>query len=44
MGVTTLNAEPAGAGLVAFNRAGTYTDLDVAFDYFRIASHGDPVG
>jgi alpha-glucuronidase len=44
MGATTLNAEPAGAGLVAFNRAGTSTDLDVAFDHFRIESHGDPVG
>jgi alpha-glucuronidase len=43
MGSTTLSAEPARAGLVAFNRAGTSTDLDVAFDYFRIASRGDPV-
>ena len=32
---TTLNVEPAKAGLLAFNRAGTSTDLDVAFDYFR---------
>ena len=39
----TLNVEPAGAGLVAFNRAGTSTDLQVAFDYFRIHSQGDPV-
>ena len=31
------------AGLTAFNRAGNFTDLDVAFDYFRIASQGDPV-
>ena len=43
MGTTTLNVEPAQAGLVAFNRGGTATDLDVAFDYFRIASAGDPV-
>ena len=43
MGSTTLNVEPAKVGLVAFNRAGTSTDLDVAFDYFRIASRGDPV-
>jgi alpha-glucuronidase len=43
MGSTTLSAEPARAGLVAFNRAGTSTDLDVAFDYLRIESHGDPV-
>jgi alpha-glucuronidase len=39
----TLNAEPAGAGLVAFNRAGTSADLQVAFDYFRIQSKGDAV-
>jgi alpha-glucuronidase len=43
IGSSTLSAEPARAGLVAFNRAGTSTDLDVAFDYFRIASRGDPV-
>ena len=43
MGSTTLSAEPAQAGLVAFNRAGTSTDLDVAFDYFHIESEGDPV-
>jgi alpha-glucuronidase len=43
MGSTTLNVEPAKAGLLAFNRAGNSTDLDVAFDYFRIASQGDPV-
>jgi alpha-glucuronidase len=43
MGSMTLSVEPARAGLVAFNRAGTSTDLDVAFDYFRIASRGDPV-
>jgi alpha-glucuronidase len=43
MGATTLDAEPTGAGLLAFNRAGTSTDLDVAFDYFRIASLGDRV-
>ncbi len=28
---------------MAFNRAGNSTDLDVAFDYFRIESQGDPV-
>ena len=43
MGSTTLSAEPAQAGLVAFNRAGSSTDLDVAFDHFRIESLGDPV-
>ncbi len=43
MGTTTLGTEPTGAGLVAFNRAGTTTDLDVAFDYFHLESHGDPV-
>ena len=43
MGSTTLNVEPAQAGLAAFNRAGTSTDLDVAFDHFRIESQGDPV-
>ncbi|HYH90312.1 MAG TPA: hypothetical protein VEX67_13845, partial [Solirubrobacteraceae bacterium] len=43
MGSTALSAEPAQAGLVAFNRAGTSTDLDVAFDYLRIESEGDPV-
>jgi hypothetical protein len=43
MGSTTLNVEPAQAGLVAFNRGGTATDLDVAFDSFRIKSLGDPV-
>ena len=43
MGSTTLNVETTKAGLVAFNRGGTSTDLDVAFDYFRIASQGDLV-
>ena len=43
MGSTTLNVEPARAGLLAFNRAGGSTDLDAAFDYFRIESEGDPV-
>jgi alpha-glucuronidase len=43
MGATTLSAQPARAGLFAFNRAGTATDLDVAFDHFRIESLGDPV-
>jgi alpha-glucuronidase len=43
MGSTTLNVEATQAGLVAFNRGGTTTDLDVAFDYFRIASVGEPV-
>ena len=28
---------------MAFNRGGNSTDLDVAFDYFRIESQGDPV-
>jgi len=43
MGSATLNAEPARAGLAAFNRAGGSTDLDAAFDYFRIESEGDPI-
>ena len=43
IGSTTLNAEPARAGLVAFNRGGSSTDLDVAFDHFRIESQGDSV-
>ena len=43
MGATTLSAEPTGAGLMAFNRAGTSTDLDVAFDYLRVESLGDHV-
>ena len=44
MGATTMTAAPTGAGLFAFNRAGTATDLDVAFDHFTIESHGAPVG
>jgi alpha-glucuronidase len=43
MGATTLAQEPTGAGLVAFTRAGTATDLDVAFDHFHLQSHGEPV-
>ncbi|MFD0782744.1 alpha-glucuronidase family glycosyl hydrolase [Micromonospora azadirachtae] len=43
IGSTTLNVEPTGAGLAAFNRGGTSTDLDVAYDYFRIASQGEQV-
>ena len=43
MGSTTLNVERRGAGVLAFNRAGTATDLDVAFDYFRVQSRGEPV-
>jgi alpha-glucuronidase len=43
MGSTTLDVAPTGSGLVALNRAGTSTDLDVAFDYFHIDSHGDPI-
>jgi hypothetical protein len=43
MGQTTLNVETTKAGLVAFNRGGTSTDLDVAFDHFRIASQGELV-
>ena len=43
VGATTLAAEPVGAGLLAFNRAGTSTDLGVAFDHFRIESAGDRV-
>ncbi|HEY8338722.1 MAG TPA: alpha-glucuronidase family glycosyl hydrolase [Egibacteraceae bacterium] len=44
MGTVTLTAEPTQAGLVAFNRGSTATDLDVAFDYVRMANLGDPVG
>ncbi|MBM0276677.1 DUF1349 domain-containing protein [Micromonospora tarensis] len=43
VGSTTLNAEPTKAGLLAFNRAGNSTDLDVAFDHFRIASRGEQI-
>jgi len=43
MGAAALAAEPTGAGPMAFNRAGASSDLDVAFDYFRIQSRGDPV-
>jgi len=43
LGSTTLSAEATHAGLVAFNRGGGSTDLEVAFDHFRISSHGDPV-
>ena len=38
-----LGSEPVGAGLIAFNRSGSSTDLDVAFDYFAIESEGDPI-
>ena len=44
MGTTTLAAEPTGAGLLAYNRAGTSTDLDVGFDHFRIESRGEHIG
>jgi alpha-glucuronidase len=43
MGSATLSAEPTQAGLVAFNRGGSATDLQVAFDHFRIESEGDRV-
>ncbi|MGC4747357.1 alpha-glucuronidase family glycosyl hydrolase [Micromonospora sp. DT201] len=43
IGSTTLNVEPTKAGLMAFNRAGTSTDLDVAFDYYRIESRGERI-
>jgi regulation of enolase protein 1 (concanavalin A-like superfamily) len=43
MGSTTLNVEATQAGLVAFNRGGNTTDLDVAFDSFKIASVGEAV-
>ena len=39
-GTTTLTAEPTGAGLAAFTRAGATTDLGVAYDYFHLDSHG----
>lgn len=41
MGSATLNVEATRAGLLAFNRAGNSTDLEVAFDYFHIQSQGD---
>ncbi|MEU8328770.1 alpha-glucuronidase family glycosyl hydrolase [Micromonospora sp. NPDC048839] len=43
IGSTTLTVEATKAGLLAFNRAGASTDLDVAFDYFRIESRGERV-
>ncbi|GAA2184660.1 alpha-glucuronidase family glycosyl hydrolase [Micromonospora lupini] len=43
IGSTTLNVETTKAGLLAFNRAGTSTDLDVAFDHFRIESRGERI-
>jgi alpha-glucuronidase len=43
MGSATLTAPVTQAGLLAFNRAGTSTDLRVAFDYFHIKSLGDPL-
>ena len=36
----TLNVEPARAGLLAFNRGGTSTDLDVAFESFAVQQRG----
>ncbi|MEU7948107.1 alpha-glucuronidase family glycosyl hydrolase [Micromonospora taraxaci] len=43
IGSQTLNAEPTKAGVLAFNRAGTSTDLDVAFDHFRVRSLGEQI-
>jgi alpha-glucuronidase len=43
MGSTSLSTQATRAGLVAFNRSGTATDLDVAFDHFRIESEGDRI-
>jgi alpha-glucuronidase len=43
MGFTTLNVEPVHAGVVAFNRDGDSSNVDVAFDYFRVESLGDRV-
>jgi len=40
---TTLNVEPARAGRFAFNRGGTSTDLEVAFEDFGIESAGEVV-
>ncbi len=39
----TLNVEPSRAGLLAFNRGGTSTDLDVAFESFAVQSAGEVV-
>ena len=44
MGTTTLTPEPTGAGMLAFNRSGTSTDLGAAFDYFHLESKGEHVG
>jgi alpha-glucuronidase len=44
IGTTTLNYSVSKAGLYAFNRAGTSTDLQVGFDYFRIANLGEHAG
>jgi alpha-glucuronidase len=41
MGALTLNTEPTRAGALAFNRGGSSTDLDVAFDQFRIENLAD---
>jgi alpha-glucuronidase len=43
MGTTTLNVEATQAGVLAFNRGGTTTDLDVAFESFKITSAGEHV-
>jgi regulation of enolase protein 1 (concanavalin A-like superfamily) len=40
---TTLNVDTPKAGVLAFNRGGNSTDLDVAFDYFHIDNAGDAV-
>lgn len=42
-GTTTLSAEPERAGLMARSGDATATDLEVAFDWFRIHSRGDRV-
>jgi alpha-glucuronidase len=43
MGATTMAEEATSAGLLAVNRTGPTTDLDVVFDHFHIRSHGEPV-
>ena len=44
MGTTTLDTQPAGAGMLAYNGPATSTDLNAAFDYFHIESRGEPIG
>ncbi|GAA2337307.1 hypothetical protein GCM10009854_11770 [Saccharopolyspora halophila] len=42
-GPATMDRNPTGAGLMAFNRAGESTDLAASFGHFRIRSEGEEV-